>query len=40
VVASLLKFSITKQLPNLWQVSGYLLAAGAVVLVAKGSMAK
>jgi len=40
VVASLLKFGITKQLPNLWQVSGYVLAAGAVVLVAKGGMAK
>ena len=40
VVASLLKFGITKQLPNIWQVSGYALAAGAVVLVAKGSMAK
>ena len=40
VVASLLKFGITKQMPNLWQVSGYLLAAGAVVLVAKGSMTK
>ena len=40
VVASLLKFGITKQLPNLWQVSGYVLAAGAVVLVAKGSMTK
>src|SRR5215470_10811469 len=40
VVASLLKFAITKSLPNLWQVSGYLLAAGAVVLVAKGSMTK
>lgn len=40
VVASLIKFSITKQLPNLWQVSGYVLAAGGVVLVAKGSIAK
>jgi uncharacterized membrane protein len=40
VVASLIKFSMTKSLPNLWQVSGYVLAAGAVVLVAKGSMAK
>ncbi len=40
VVASLLKFGITKQPPNLWQVSGYVLAAGAVVLVAKGSMTK
>jgi drug/metabolite transporter (DMT)-like permease len=40
VVASLIKFGITKSLPNLWQVSGYVLAAVAVVLVAKGSMAK
>src|ERR1041385_4243714 len=40
VVASLIKFGVTKQMPNLWQVSGYVLAAGAVVLVAKGSMAK
>ena len=40
VVASLIKFGITKQLPNLWQVSGYILAAGAVVIVAKGSMPK
>ena len=40
VVASLLKFGITKQLPNLWQVSGYVLAAGAVILVAKGSMTR
>jgi drug/metabolite transporter (DMT)-like permease len=38
VVASLLKFGITKHLPNVWQVSGYILAAAAVVLVAKGSM--
>jgi drug/metabolite transporter (DMT)-like permease len=40
VVASLLKFGITKHLPNLWQVSGYILAAGAVALVAKGSLTK
>src|SRR2546428_3684561 len=38
VVASLIKFGITKHLPNLWQVSGYILAAAAVVPVAKGSM--
>ena len=38
VVASLLKFGITKQLPNFWQVSGNVLAAGAVVLVAKGNI--
>ncbi len=40
VLASLIKFGITKDLPNLWQVSGYVLAAGAVVLVTKGSMTK
>lgn len=40
VVASLMKFGITKQLPNLWQVSGYALAALGVILVAKGSMTK
>src|SRR5689334_2173425 len=40
VVASLIKFGMTKSLPNAWQVSGYCLAAGAVVLVAKGSMGK
>ena len=40
VLASLIKFGVTKQAPNLWQVSGYVLAAGAVVLVAKGGMAK
>ena len=40
VVASLMKFGITKQLPNLWQVSGYVLTAVGVILVAKGSMLK
>ena len=40
VVASLIKFGMTKNLPNVWQVSGYVLAAGAVALVAKGSMTK
>jgi len=40
VIASLLKFGITQQLPNLWQVSGYLLAAAGVFLVAKGSVTK
>ena len=40
VIASLMKFSITKQLPNTWQVSGYVLAAVGVILVAKGSMIK
>jgi len=40
VVASLIKFGITKDLPNMWQVSGYVLAAGAIVLVAKGNVTK
>ena len=40
VVASVIKFGITKQFPNWWQVSGYALAALGVVLVAKGSMIK
>ena|SRR5215471_16564806 len=38
VVASLMKFGITKQLPNLWQVSGYVLTAVGVILVARGSL--
>ena len=38
VIASLIKFGVTKNLPNLWQVSGYILAAGGVILVAKGSI--
>ncbi len=38
--ASLIKFGITQQVPDLWQVSGYILAAGAVVLVTKGGPAK
>ena len=37
VLASLIKLGLTKQMPNLWQVGGYLLAAGAVALVVKGS---
>jgi uncharacterized membrane protein len=40
VVASLIKFGVTKSLPNVWQMSGYILAACAVLLVAKGSMVK
>jgi drug/metabolite transporter (DMT)-like permease len=40
VVASLLKFSIARQLPNVLQLSGYLLAALAVFLVSKGSITK
>ncbi|MDO8407868.1 MAG: hypothetical protein Q7S95_01375 [bacterium] len=37
VFASVLKFAWTMTLPNLWQVGGYVLAAGAVLLIAKGS---
>jgi len=37
IFASVLKFAWTMTLPNLWQVGGYVLAAGAVVLIAKGS---
>ncbi len=37
VFSSLIKFVLTRGIPNVWQVSGYLLAFGAVILVAKGS---
>ena len=37
VFASALKFAWTMTFPNLWQVGGYVLAAGAVLLIAKGS---
>jgi len=37
VVASLLKFALTRAWPNWWEVGGYLLALGAVLMVAKGS---
>lgn len=37
VFASLLKFAWTLALPNMWQMGGYVLAAGAVLLIAKGS---
>jgi drug/metabolite transporter (DMT)-like permease len=40
VLASLIKFWLTKQTPNAWQVSGYVLAALAVALVAKGGMTR
>jgi drug/metabolite transporter (DMT)-like permease len=40
VFASLIKFGLTQQVPNLWQVSGYVLAACGVALVAKGGMTK
>ncbi|MDP2651754.1 MAG: EamA family transporter [bacterium] len=36
VFASLFKFLWVGGLPNMWQVSGYFLAAGAVFLVSKG----
>ena len=38
VFASLLKFVLTKNYPNLWQIFGYLLASAAVMLIAKGSV--
>ena len=37
VVASLIKFVLTRDIPNAWQLSGYAFAAIAVVLVGKGS---
>ncbi|MDD2657807.1 MAG: hypothetical protein PHD04_04090 [Candidatus Pacebacteria bacterium] len=37
IVSSLIKFVLTQGLPNAWQVSGYVLAVGAMLLVAKGS---
>lgn len=40
VLASLMKLGLSKQAPNLWQVGGYVLAAGAVLLVAKGGAVK
>lgn len=40
VLASLIKFGLTRQAPNLWQVGGYLLAAAGVALVAKGGTVK
>jgi len=40
VFASLLKFALTRSLPNIWQVAGYITAAVAVVLVTKGNMIK
>jgi hypothetical protein len=39
VVASLIKFVWMQSLPNLWQVSGYILAVTATMLIAKGSTA-
>lgn len=40
VIASLIKFLLTRNIPNLWQISGYACAAVAVFLVAKGSTAQ
>lgn len=37
VASSLIKFVLTRGLPNVWQISGYILAVGAMLLVAKGS---
>ncbi len=39
VIASLIKFVLTRDIPNVWQLSGYACAAVAVFLVAKGSTA-
>jgi len=35
--SSLIKFVLTRDVPNAWQISGYILAVGAMILVAKGS---
>lgn len=40
VFASVLKFGLTRSMPNIWQASGYVLAALAVILVTKGSTVK
>ena len=40
VFASLMKFTVTRSLPNVWQVTGYIFAAAAVMLVVKGNLAK
>ncbi len=37
IFASLIKFLFTKDLPNIWQLSGYAVAVIAILLVAKGS---
>lgn len=37
VFASLIKFVWVRELPNAYQVTGYILAAGAVLLITKGS---
>jgi len=37
VAASVIKFFITRDVPNAWQIGGYVLGAISVVLVAKGS---
>ncbi len=39
VFASLIKFVWMQGLPNMWQIGGYILAVGAVMLIAKGSTA-
>ena len=36
-VAILIKYLWTRDLPNMWMIGGYILAAGAVMLVIKGS---
>lgn len=39
IVASMFKFVLTRNLPNMWLVGGYVLAIGAVILIAKGNTA-
>ena len=38
VFAALIKFVINRDLPNMWQISGFALAAMAIMLVAKGNI--
>ena len=37
-VASLFKFLLTREIPNMYQISGYILAFVAIILIAKGSV--
>jgi hypothetical protein len=37
VVASLIKFGLTRTLPNGWHIGGYIAAVGAILLVMKGN---
>jgi drug/metabolite transporter (DMT)-like permease len=40
VFASIVKFAVTRELPNVWQVGGYFFAVIAVILITKGSLVK